>query len=111
MVRATSGDVLLTWVIFASIALVSSRWRWDADAWSAREWVALIAAAIAIGLAVEVHALATGRWAYMPSMPVVPGLGAGLVPVAQLLILTPASIRLAARFARGPANRTSGGML
>lgn len=102
MVRATSGDVLLTWSIYASVAVVSGRWRWDAEPWSARAWAVLVAAAIVLGIAVEVQALATGRWTYTPSMPVSPGLGVGLVPVAQLLILTPGSIRLAARFARGP---------
>lgn len=105
MVLATSGDLLLTWMIYASIATVSLRWRWDTAAWNALQWAALIAIAIALGLAVEVRALATSRWAYTPGMPLVPGLRVGLVPVAQLLILTPVSFALAARFA--PGRRTA----
>ena len=99
MIRATAGDVLLTWTIYAGVSAASARWRWDAEAWSARQWAVLIGVAIVLGIGVEVRALATGRWAYTPSMPVVPVLGVGLVPLAQLLILTPVGIRVAARFA------------
>ena len=35
----------------------------------------------------EVHILA--KWSYTPSMPIVPGLRIGLVPILQMLILPP----------------------
>ena len=85
-----------------SVAVVSGRWRWDAEPWSASGWAVFIVAAIVLGIAVKVQALATRRWIYTPNMPVSPALGVGFVPVAQLLILTSASVKLAARFVPGP---------
>ncbi len=108
MVRATGGDVLLTWAIYASLAAASRRWRWDTGSWSTLQWTAWIAIAVALGVAVEVRALAAGRWAYTPSMVLVPGLRVGIVPVAQLLILTRVSFALAARFAPGPRTASLG---
>ena len=50
-------------------------------------WLALvIGVAFAIGL--ERFALAGGRWAYNPSMPVIPFLGTGLTPTIQLGLLS-----------------------
>jgi hypothetical protein len=37
-----------------------------------------------------------GRWAYAERMPTIPGLGIGLVPIAQMLILPPMIFRIAA---------------
>ena len=98
MIRATAGDVVLTWAIYGSVGFASGRWRWD-EAWNKRQWTVLIAVAIVLGVGVEVRALATGRWTYTASMPVVPLLSVGLVPIAQLLILTPLCIRMATRVA------------
>ena len=47
-----------------------------------------------IAVAIEIHALRNGRWTYSGLMPVVPFLHVGLVPVLQLSLLTPLSIRL-----------------
>lgn len=99
MVRAAFGDVLLTWMIYASVGVAAGRWRWDAGAWRARDWTVLAGAAIALAVAVEVRALSNGRWTYMSGMPTIPGLRVGLAPIAQLLILTPLSIRISSRFA------------
>ncbi len=103
MVRAALGDVLLTWMIYACAAAAAGRWRWNAGASRGREWAVLVGAAISLGVAVEVWALASGRWTYTSGMPVLPGLRVGLVPIAQLLILTPMSIRMAAYVA--PSSR------
>ena len=43
---------------------------------------------------VGVHVL--GRWQYTETMPVVPGLGAGVIPIAQMLLLPPLIFRMAA---------------
>jgi hypothetical protein len=43
---------------------------------------------------VAVHKL--GRWVYAERMPTVPGMGIGLVPIAQMLILPPLVFRIAA---------------
>jgi len=43
---------------------------------------------------VGVHVL--GRWQYTETMPVVPGLGVGVIPIAQMLLLPPLIFRIAA---------------
>ncbi len=45
----------------------------------------------------EFSASAFGLWSYNQKMPVVPFLGVGLLPLAQLTLLVPLSIRLAAK--------------
>lgn len=47
----------------------------------------LVLAGIGIAVAIEMHALAWNRWAYTTLMPLIPGLGVGFVPVAQIMIL------------------------
>jgi len=50
---------------------------------------------------VGVHVL--GRWQYTETMPVVPGLGVGVVPIAQMLLLPPVMFWIVAIFgARKP---------
>jgi hypothetical protein len=41
---------------------------------------------------VGVHVL--GRWRYTDTMPVVPGLGVGVIPIAQMLLLPPLIFRI-----------------
>jgi ubiquinone/menaquinone biosynthesis C-methylase UbiE len=97
MLRASAGDVLLTWTIFAGVAAVSRRWRWDAAPWGSAQWAPLVGLALVLAVAVELRALATGRWSYQPAMPLVPLLKVGAVPLLQLLILSPLSFRVATR--------------
>ena len=89
MVKAAIGDVAITWLIYVSVAAVSRCWRWDRRTWRVAQWLTLVAAALAIGMYVEWRGLRTGRWRYTDAMPVIPGLEVGLVPLAQLLLLTP----------------------
>jgi hypothetical protein len=59
-------------------------------------YVVMIAAGLLLAVLVEwvaVHKLE--RWAYGERMPKVPGLGVGLVPIAQMLILPPMIFRIA----------------
>ena len=60
----------------------------------------LTAGAILYTLESERRNLAAGAWSYSERMPVVPGIGAGLVPIAQWLLLSPLSVLLAARLSR-----------
>ena len=60
-------------------------------------YLVMIAAGLFLAVVVEwmaVHKLQ--RWAYADRMPTVPGLGIGLVPIAQMLILPPLIFRIAA---------------
>jgi hypothetical protein len=58
-------------------------------------YVVMIAAGLLLAILVEwvaVHELE--RWAYAERMPSLPGLGIGLVPIAQMLILPPMIFRI-----------------
>lgn len=54
----------------------------------------MLGTGFAIAAGVEWAALGSGRWAYTEAMPRVPGLGAGLVPIAQMLVLPPLVFRI-----------------
>jgi len=95
MTLATVGDVGLTWGLYGLIAAVSRRWRWARGGWSAPQLAGLVIAAALTAFTVEAVALHLGWWRYLDSMPRL--LGLGLVPVAQLVLLTPLVIWLAER--------------
>jgi len=97
MVTAALGDVLLTWIIYGVVAAISRRWRWAGAPWSWGQIAAFIATAFALAVGVELHAQATERWLYRGAMPVLPILDVGVIPVLQLLILTPIVVLLAER--------------
>lgn len=101
MLAATAGDVLITWVAYAAVAIAAGRWLWVAAPWGLRQWLVLEGAALVISLAVELAALSTGRWGYTELNPRIPGTPVSLLPVAQLAILLPASFA-ASRLALGP---------
>ena len=68
--------------------------------WSATDVVFTVVAGTLFGVAVEWWGLATGRWEYDDSMPRVPGLGLGLVPLLQMPILASLTLWITAhRFA------------
>ena len=51
--------------------------------------------ATGIAILIERRALALGLWAYTPITPILPGVGVSLVPIIQLLLITPAAFLLA----------------
>ena len=61
------------------------------------EYAMVVALALAAATAIEWWGLSLGRWAYGPSMPRIPGTDLGVVPLAQLTLLTPLSMSLADR--------------
>jgi amino acid transporter len=101
MVAATLGDVLVTWTICGSVAAVSRNWRWSRRRWRPKQWVTLGITAIVIASAVESWGIQTGRWRYRDAMPVVPWFGIGVVPILQVLLLTPLVIALTERLVGG----------
>jgi len=95
MALATLGDVGLTWWLYGLVAAGTRRWRWARRGWSAPQLTGLLVAAAFTALAVEGIALNLGWWGYLDTMPRLAGLG--LVPVAQLVLLTPLVIWLTER--------------
>lgn len=90
MLYVTVADVALSAVLYALVAIGVR----DA-AWARRRvWTPMIALAglgTALAVAIELHALGTGRWSYSELMPLVPLIGAGALPVVQLALVTAAS--------------------
>lgn len=108
MMRATAGDVAMTWLAYAAVALVTRRRNWPFDRWAWREWVTLAGVALAMSVAFERFAIASGRWSYTANNPRIPGTDVSVLPVAQLLLLFPMTFWLAAWIAgraRGTAER------
>lgn len=85
------GAVVLLIAMAGVVVFRSSDWfvrgRRDRYAFAA-------AAGLAAAIALERWGLASGRWAYNESMPVLPGTELGAVPLAQLLLLTPLTFYL-----------------
>jgi hypothetical protein len=94
--RASLGDgviVLLIWS--AGWALFRTR-AWFHPLRGANSVVLVVTGAV-IAVAIEIHALGAGRWAYTDLMPIVPVAGVGLSPLIQLLVLPWISMVVARR--------------
>lgn len=96
---AALGDGVLVLLIHAAGALALGTAEWYRRP-GLIGYVVMAVVGLAIAVIVEwvaVHRL--NRWAYGPAMPLVPGLAIGLVPIAQMLVLPPIVLRLAAALA------------
>ena len=91
---ATVGDASLLVAIYAVGALVLQRRDWFAHPGTGA-YALLFVLGFIVAVGVEWVALATGRWEYAPSMPILPGLEVGVVPVLQMLFLPPLVFRFA----------------
>src|ERR1700704_231489 len=86
---ASLGDGLLVLLIFAVGASVLRRVDWF-ERPGAGGFLVMLAAGLVIALAVEWIAVHVAqRWSYTDQMPRIPGLGLGIVPVVQMLVLPP----------------------
>ena len=84
--QTSVGDVFITVFIFLVGRLIFGYWSWPHSPGVARiTYLVLIGAAIAV--TIEIVALKAARWSYSPLMPVVPGIGVGILPVVQLIFL------------------------
>lgn len=90
---ASLGDVVITLVAYGSAVLVLI-WRGhryvSARAWLLRPHTGRVALYLAVGIVVTVaveryNVYATRRWAYVPGMPLVVGIG--VAPIAQWLLV------------------------
>lgn len=87
---ASLGDGLLVLFIYAAVAVAVRSWDWYMRP-AASSYIAMAAAGLAVGVAVEWWGLHVARrWQYSDLMPIVPGVRVGLAPVAQMLLLPPA---------------------
>lgn len=95
--RAALGDAFISLLAYW-VVCVAARTR----QWGKRPTKGQVVLFVGLGLAVTVilEVLATrvfDRWSYSGAMPVVPGLGVGLLPIAQWLLLPPLVLWLVRR--------------
>jgi hypothetical protein len=84
---ASLGDGLLVLLIFAVGWMVLHRQDWFANP-GVHGYAVMLATGLVISVSIEwiaVHIL--GRWAYIDRMPLFPGLGVGIFPILQMLVL------------------------
>jgi hypothetical protein len=100
MILATLGDLLLTGLGFAVVAVSVRDRNWITKPWPARVWIALEISAVVLSLTVEAAALHGHFWTYTSSAPLIPGTSFSALPLLQLMLLFPitfALVRWAAR--------------
>lgn len=94
MFAATLGDLALTLIAYAAVAVLHGR-RWPLRRWRWRLVATLEGVALALAISVELYALSTGRWVYTDAAPRVPFTNVSAIPIMQLTLLLPASFLLA----------------
>jgi hypothetical protein len=93
---ASLGDGLLGLLLFTAGWLVLRRPEWFVHP-GVRGYGVMLATGLLIGVGVEWAAVyGARRWVYTPQMPLVPGLGVGMTPVLQMLVLPPLIFRVVA---------------
>lgn len=93
---AALGDGILIWMIFATGWAVFRRVDWYMRP-GMQTVTLMLAAGLGIGISVEWTAVnMLGRWQYTARMPLFPGLGVGLVPLLQMVLLPPGIFRMTA---------------
>lgn len=91
---ATLGDGLFLLLIFAVGWLLLRRRDWFVRP-GVRGYALMLVTGLMIAVSIELAAVnVMGRWGYTKQMPLVPGLGVGLIPVAQMLVLPPLIFRV-----------------
>jgi hypothetical protein len=99
---ASLVDGALVLLIFAAGGAVFRRRDWFVRP-GVYGYALMLGSGLVTGVIVEwaaVHVL--GRWEYTSLMPVVPSLGVGLAPVAQMLVLPPIIFRVVAAWRSSP---------
>jgi hypothetical protein len=94
MVQATLGDVLLTGLAYAAVAVSVKDRNWILKPWTARVWIILEVSAVVMSMTVEVATLRWRLWAYTLSAPLIPGTSLSALPLLQLMLLFPITFAL-----------------
>lgn len=83
---ATLGDALITVLAYELVAALRRARHWLLN--PTRADVRLfVAVGLVVTVVLEQVAIHSGRWSYADSMPIVPLLGVGIVPIVQWLIV------------------------
>ena len=103
--QATLGDMAIMLIAYVAVSLVARSRRW-ALAPSGRQLALFSVSGVAITAAIEWLATRghwVESWTYSPSMPVVPGVGIGLVPLLQWVVVPPVLVWFVRRQLAGQA--------
>ena len=84
--KASLGDGLLVGMIYVVCAIVFRENDWYQRI-RASHYLTIVATGLAVSVLVEWAALLKHRWVYAATMPLIPGMQIGLVPVAQMIVL------------------------
>ena len=91
---ASLGDGLMVLLIYMAGWMTLRRWDWIKEPGVAG-YLVMLTAGLVLAVFVEwFGARILGRWQYTEKMPIVPGIGVGLVPVAQMFFLPPLIFRI-----------------
>lgn len=94
---ATGGDVVIILIAFWAVAALSKSRQWLRHPNRSQMSVFIL---VGVVITVVIEALATGllsRWTYAESMPTIPILGTGLVPLSMWFLVPPLTIWFARR--------------
>jgi hypothetical protein len=93
---ASLGDGILVLLIYAVGWIALGKRDWYAQP-GVRGYVLMLITGLMIGVGIETLAVSVSRqWTYTEKMPLVSGLGIGLAPLAQMILLPPVIFRAAA---------------
>lgn len=97
--RAALGDALIMLFAYWGVAVLGRGRAWiAAPSW--RDAVLLSSIGVSITVVIEwlaLHGWWLAGWRYSALMPIIPGLGVGLVPVLQWVVLPPLVVAFVAR--------------
>jgi hypothetical protein len=87
--QATVGDAVIMMLAYGGVAVAARSRRWIV---AAKGWQLALFLSIGVSITAAIEGLATrgcwiGSWNYLPTMPLVPGTGIGLVPMLQWVVL------------------------
>jgi hypothetical protein len=100
---ASLGDAIMVLLIVAAGWITLRQPDWFVRP-GVSGYLVMIAAGLLLAILVEwVAVQKLERWAYAERMPTVPGLGTGLVPIAQMVILPPMIFRIVTLLGRRKA--------
>jgi len=93
----TVGDVAITLFVYVLVALLKNDLNWIASL-NKKDIAVLAIIGFFIAVGIEWRALLFGRWAYADSMPLIPYLKVGLLPIIQMTLLLPLSVFITGKF-------------
>jgi hypothetical protein len=97
VLHCTGGDVLIALSAWAFAVLLAGRPGWPVEA-AGRVAVLTVMAGFAYTVYSEwLHTAVRQSWTYSPWMPVIPGLGTGLSPALQWLVIPSLALWMAGR--------------